>query len=336
MASATTLSVPSQASAAQVAAGFGLSHAWTSFEPLAADPSTLASATNSTQTFELLQQRWNATGTTEATNAAWVADPFDGGNDAAVLRVAYPADSRDGAQFSMAVLDRDAGVQTALLKYEVAFDSGFSWIRGGKLPGLYGAAPGASSLCSGGQHQSSCFSARLMWRNRGAGEVYAYIPTYPGFCSQSDVTCNDDYGTSLSRGAWTFSRGSWTTITQLIALNTPGVANGLLYVWANDSLTLAHTGIPWRTNSSVALTSVFFSTFFGGSDSSYNSEGGSSFFRRFEVYSSTQPSNTSGPAVEATFDGTSSSSVDLLQPSPTSRLVPLALLVVGLLQLLSH
>lgn len=230
MASATTLSVPSQASAAQVAAGFGLSPAWTSSEPLAADPSTLASATNSTQTFELLQQRWNATGTTEATNAAWVADPFDGGNDAAVLRVAYPADSRDGAQFSMAVLDRDAGVQTALLKYEVrrddvfptrslptdqppwsaaqvAFDSGFSWIRGGKLPGLYGAAPGASSLCSGGQHQSSCFSARLMWRNRGAGEVYAYIPTYPGFCSQSDVTCNDDYGTSLSRGAWTFSRG---------------------------------------------------------------------------------------------------------------------------------
>ncbi|GAA5895875.1 hypothetical protein JCM8208_005111 [Rhodotorula glutinis] len=332
MGTATALSVPSSASAAQVARLFALSPTWSSSEPPVNDPITLAAASNSTATFELLQQRWSAGGTTKPVNAVWAADPFDRKNSDAVLQVAYPADSRNGAQFMMAVFARNASVETALLKYEVAFDPDFAWIRGGKLPGLYGAAPGAAAWCSGGHHGSDCFSARLMWRNRGAGEVYGYIPTYDSFCDQGDVTCNEGYGTSLSRGAWTFPRGGWTTITQLIALNTPGVANGLLYVWKNDTLEAAHSGIVWRTNESVSISSVFFSTFFGGSDDSYNSRGGdSSYFRRFEVWSSTFPSNTSGPTVEATFDGTASSS---LHPSPSSlaRLVPLALLVVLLLQ----
>ncbi|GAA5847207.1 hypothetical protein JCM9279_006137 [Rhodotorula babjevae] len=332
MGTATALSIPSRASAAQVAGLFALSPTWSSSEPPVNNPVTLAAASNSTVTFELLQQLWNATGRTEAINAAWAADPFDRRNDEAVLQVAYPPDSRDGAQFNMAVFERNASVQTALLKYEVAFDPDFAWMRGGKLPGLYGAAPGAAARCSGGHHGSDCFSARLMWRNRGAGEVYGYIPTYDNFCEMGDVSCNEGYGTSLSRGAWTFSRGGWTTISQLIALNTPGVANGLLYVWKNDTLEAAHSGIVWRTNESVTVTSVLFSTFFGGSDDSYNSRGGdSSYFRRFQVWGSTLPSNTSGPTVEAVFDSTASSSRHLF-PSSLARLVPLALLVVVLLQ----
>lgn len=242
MGTATALSVPSRAPAAQVAGLFALSPAWSSSEPSLDDPATLAAASNSTATFELLQRRWNATGTTEAVNAAWAADPFDRRNNEAVLQVSYPADSRDGAQFNMAVFARNASIQTALLKYEVrpplppslspssdgseadlparflsrtqvAFDPDFAWIRGGKLPGLYGAAPGAAARCSGGHPGSDCFSARLMWRNRGAGEVYGYIPTYGNFCGQGDVSCNEGYGTSLSRGAWTFSRGGCVVLS---------------------------------------------------------------------------------------------------------------------------
>ncbi|GAA6051000.1 hypothetical protein JCM3770_005363 [Rhodotorula araucariae] len=296
---ASTLSVSASASAAQVAHAFALSAQWVSSEPSIGEALS-SSPANSTRVFELLQQGWNATGS-ELTNAMWAADPFDGGNSNAVLQVQYPDDSRTGAQFSMKVFGQDELVQTALLKYEVAFDSSFDFVKGGKLPGLYGASPDATGLCSGGEHLEDCFSARLMWRERGAGEVYAYIPTYDGFCGQSDISCNDEYGTSLSRGTWRFPRGGWTTITQLVSLNTPGMANGLLFLWANDSLALAHTGIAWRTNASVTLTSIFFSTFFGGSDDSYNSgRGESSYFRRFEVYTSSLASNTSGPAVIAT------------------------------------
>ncbi|BGP50937.1 hypothetical protein JCM10450v2_006863 [Rhodotorula kratochvilovae] len=333
---ATALSVPSSASAAQVASAFALPLAWSSSEPPAAADAYTSSPTNSTRVFELLQQGWNASGS-EAVNARWAVDPYDGGNSDAVLQVQYPDDSRVGAQFSMNVFGEDELVQTALLTYEVAFDSSFHFVKGGKLPGLYGASPDATSICSGGKHLEDCFSARLMWRQRGAGEVYAYIPTYGGFCGQSDVECNDEYGTSLSRGTWRFPRGGWTTITQLVSLNTPGFANGLLYLWANNSLALAHTGITWRTNASVSLTSVFFSTFFGGSDDSYNSKNGeSSYFRRFEVYGSSLASSTSGPAVNATFDGSSSSALPLrLLPSSLLHLVPLLALVVVILQLAS-
>lgn len=127
-----------------------------------------------------------------------------------------------------------------------------------------------------------------MWRGGGLGEgsvravscsaagnssgfatVYAYMPIYEQLCGQSDVECgNDVYGISLSRGAWTFPAGAWTTVTQLVALNEPPSANGLLLVYVNDTLVLAQTGLVWRT-ANVSITNVLFSTFYGGSSADY-------------------------------------------------------------------
>lgn len=76
------------------------------------------------------------------------------------------------------------------------------------------------------------------------------------------------------------SNSGWTTITQLISLNTPGYANGLLYLYANDTLALSHTGLTWRTNDSVTLTSVFFSTFFGGASHFHSVLRSRSFFSK--------------------------------------------------------
>ncbi|GAA6003052.1 uncharacterized protein JCM10292_000313 [Rhodotorula paludigena] len=338
--STTALSVPSQANAPAVATVFGLSSHWYSTEPSAQAASAAAAAGNASYTdfytFDNLRTGW-AAGGTSVTNARWTADPFDGSNSNAVLAISYPKDTLDGAQFSMSPFRYpNATVQTALLKYEVAFSNDLDFVLGGKLPGLYGATPDATQMCTGGKQLSDCFSARLMWRERGRGEVYAYLPVYPGFCGQSDVECNDAYGQSLSRGSFRFSRGGWTTITQLVALNTPGYANGLLYLWANDTLALAHTGLTWRTNASVTLTSVLFSTFFGGSGRQWESEGGEGYFRRFEVYGGPAQSNTSGPAVNATFEFTSAASRShrpQTSGSPLlSFLASLALLVVVALQ----
>lgn len=57
-----------------------------------------------------------------------------------------------------------------LLSYELAFDAGFDWVKGGKLPGLRGG-PNPDG-CSGGNEPNGtdCFSTRLMWRQNGAGE----------------------------------------------------------------------------------------------------------------------------------------------------------------------
>lgn len=93
---------------------------------------------------------------------------------------------------------------------------------------------------------------------------------------------------------------SWTRLTQLVSLNTPGLANGVLILYANDTLALAQTGIVYRTSQDVTLKNVLFSTFFGGSDNTWDSTGGAAYFRNFAV-STPSPAvlpNTSQPEPE--------------------------------------
>lgn len=76
----------------------------------------------------------------------------------------------------------------------------------------------------------------------------------------------------------------WTTVTELVSLNTPPLANGLLYIYINDTLVLAQTGLSWRTDESVILSRVLFSTFFGGSSKSYYPpKDEQAFFKGFTV-----------------------------------------------------
>jgi len=120
---------------------------------------------------------------------------------------------------------------------------------GGKLPGLRGGPDRTG--CSGGNETdgTGCFSTRVMWRADGAGEgewnqleasddsrkmidgevVYAYIPTTgENFCSQANIICNSDFGTSLARGSFSFATGQWQTIWLMVALNEVGTANGVV------------------------------------------------------------------------------------------------------------
>lgn len=78
------------------------------------------------------------------------------------------------------------------LSYAVYFEEGFGFNKGGKMPGLYGGTSlTEAKSCSGGRttDRGSCFSARLMWRTDGAGEIYDYLPvSYTG--------TDDGYGES--------------------------------------------------------------------------------------------------------------------------------------------
>lgn len=62
------------------------------------------------------------------------------------------------------------------------FTSEFEFVKGGKMPGMYGGKMG----CGGGVNaaEQGCFSARLMWRREGEGTVYLYAPydQAEGFC----------------------------------------------------------------------------------------------------------------------------------------------------------
>lgn len=67
------------------------------------------------------------------------------------------------------------------------------WTQGGKLPGLRGGPD--KTGCSGGNQPdgTSCFSTRLMWRGKGAGEGQCFFyksnlsisPTCELICARS-------------------------------------------------------------------------------------------------------------------------------------------------------
>jgi hypothetical protein len=180
------------------------------------------------------------------------------------LRVRYPADS--ASQLSAANSDTEHGgaqvylawrggpVDEAYLRYYLRFPSGFDFVKGGKLPGLYGGRMNNGRKIPDG---TNGFSTRYMWRTGGAGEVYAYLP--------SSVA----HGTSLGRGNWTWPTGVWTSVEQYVRLNTPGQADGQVQVWLNGISVFEQTGLTFRTTPSLRIEGLFFSTFFGGGDASW-------------------------------------------------------------------
>lgn len=176
-----------------------------------------------------------------------------------VLTANYPAGSSapssggppGGAQICEPFSSGSATDMT--LNYEVRFPVGFQFVKGGKLPGMYGGV----EPFSGGGHNPNGWSMRLMWRKNGAAEVYGYISTTKG------------YGNDWGKGNFSFQAdGNWHQISEHIHLNTPGQSNG--------SVTLSYDGVQHIDQTGLAITTtntpiggVFFSTFFGGHSSSW-------------------------------------------------------------------
>ena len=181
-----------------------------------------------------------------------------------ILRVSYPANSASptvtskegnpigGVQF---YANLEISPQNSLgLIYYVRFSDNFDFVRGGKLPGLFGG-----TVTSGGKipDGTNGFSTRYMWRRSGDGEVYAYLPT------------SHKHGTSIGRGNWRFQPGKWYQLKQEVVLNQPGKSNGRILVWLNGRQVLEQGGLIFRTTNTLKVEGIFFSTFFGGADSSW-------------------------------------------------------------------
>lgn len=180
------------------------------------------------------------------------------------LRVHYPASSaspavarRDSVPIGGAEFRGRLGLppyDRLRLSYHVRFSENFDFVKGGKLPGLYGGTANSGGDTPDG---TDGFSARLMWRENGKGEVYAYLPT------------SENYGTSIGQGAWRFQPGRWHHVVQEIHLNQTGKANGKIQVWFDDELVVDRSDITFRSTDQLKIDGIFFSTFFGGGDLSW-------------------------------------------------------------------
>ena len=155
--------------------------------------------------------------------------------------------------------------ESAELRYTVRFSPDFEWVKGGKLPGLCGGPENVS----GGRPADGTngFSARLMWRADGKGEAYLYHKNQP-----------DKYGDRVDfPGDFRFPVDTDIRVRMRVTMNDPGRKNGKLQVWirtgedenAPEREVVHRTDLEWRTVSSFGIDSLYFETFYGGSDHSW-------------------------------------------------------------------
>ncbi|ORX37666.1 hypothetical protein BD324DRAFT_563650, partial [Kockovaella imperatae] len=172
------------------------------------------------------------------------------------------------------------GASEISFTYSVYFPDGFDFVKGGKLPGVYGGTSlEASKTCSGGRQtdRSACFSARTMWRTNGMGEIYNYLPpgatsANPNYCSIAPMSiCNPDYGDSIGRGAFTFATGAWTTISQRFKMNDFGQSNGEQELYVNGESKILISNMAYAQEEGTKIYGIMAQTFFGGSDVSWAS-----------------------------------------------------------------
>eukprot|EP01084_Bolivina_argentea_P237568 399237_1 len=245
------------------------------------------------------EAKWNldANGNYNKNNRKVVSDPFGYFSDQ-VMQVTYPANtyaSASGTGFLARPLGNDTAYDTLCINYYVAFASNFDWVLGGKLPGLFGdlGPDSEGEACRGGQQPNgtNCFSTRMMWRPQGEGEVYAYVlQPHPGSkdCTSSSnqyptsqlqccIECNGNDGESIGRGMFYMNRAVnglnknkiYNQITQQITMNDVGSINGVINAWHNSVHRIAFNGTEYRTDNTLKVRGIEFSTFFGGGSASY-------------------------------------------------------------------
>jgi len=178
----------------------------------------------------------------------------------------------------------------ATLGYSVLFEQGFEFNIGGKLPGLYGGNSDSGAIgCSGGKRSDECFSARLMWRADGAGEMYTYLP--PSFAANNAVCnvkplsdCNPVYGASIGRGSFKFTAGERVTVSERVRLNDVGQSNGQLQLFFNGQSVINVGGLVLRNSDQGRIRGIQMQTFFGGHETAFESpKSQDAFFSDFSV-----------------------------------------------------
>lgn len=143
--------------------------------------------------------------------------------------------------------------QAGCLSYEVYFQPGFKFAKGGKLPGLWGGRGVAGCV----KETQKGFSTRFMWSRTGEAYVYAYLADRTNRCGH-DINAE-------KAGSTRVTPGRWHRLDQEVRLNTPGQRDGVLRVWFDRELVIDRSDIMYRATKNVKIDGLFFSSFFGGS-----------------------------------------------------------------------
>ena len=163
------------------------------------------------------------------------------------LRVTFP-DGSVGTGFKFAT---DQPPQERLyMEYSLRFDEDFDWVKGGKLPGLYGGAKNTGGKRPSGEDG---WSVRFMWRKNGTGSAYVYHPDQPR-----------KWGEDFRLDNFQFRKGVVQTLGLGVTMNTPGKGDGIIRAWLDGVLVVEETAMRFRDVPDLQIDGLLFSTFFGG------------------------------------------------------------------------
>ena len=169
--------------------------------------------------------------------------------------------------------------KSATLAYKVFFPKDFDFVKGGKLPGLWGGAPGSG----GGDWNDDGFSLRVMFREKGEAVAYVYMCTDQGaYSGDEDCKLVRAQGPGFSKIAhhtngagvdlWRdsglkFIKGAWNDVELSLAVNTPGKADGTVSLKLNGVLR-EFKGISW-CGKRKEINGLLFASWMGGGSKEY-------------------------------------------------------------------
>lgn len=144
-----------------------------------------------------------------------------------------------------------------VLTYDIFFEPGFDFVRGGKLPGLGSAYP--TTGCD--QVISDAWSVRGMWLGSGTLRNYIY--------GQDKIeSCGDG---EISNGT-IFNVGQWHRVEVNVKLNSSETTfDGHVIMKVDNKIVADDRGIRLRklVDDNSSIQNFVFSTFFGGNDQSW-------------------------------------------------------------------
>ncbi|KAJ6583931.1 polysaccharide lyase family 14 protein [Mycena vulgaris] len=167
----------------------------------------------------------------------------------------------------------ESGATHVILSYRMMLQDGWEWVKGGKLPGIFGGEGDFSYACTEGRQDNrcKCFNIRPMWRSKGLGELYTYLPLTPNnreklLAVPPSSKENSDYGFSVGRNAFQFDSavGKWISLAFRVKLNAVGSEDGELELWVDGKSVIKVLGLSFRDSEHSRIKGGHFQTFFGG------------------------------------------------------------------------
>ncbi len=175
-----------------------------------------------------------------------------------LLKVVFPGGKfgpLPGAQWKVNFQE----TESAHLKYKVYIPSGFEFAKGGKLPGLGGGKGNTGGQVPDGYDG---WSVRFMFKEAGRLCAYLYYPGMPD-------KFGEKWFLKAGENDYVLPRDKWVEIGLTVKMNNPGKPDGRVECYINGILMLTVENIEFRRTNALKADHLFFSSFFGGADSSY-------------------------------------------------------------------